>query len=111
MDGMKPGRVGIGPASCVIGYSAVVPPEQRDGLREITQMWVQPGQQKQGHGTDLMNAICEQADEHRIVLLVHCEPYRTQMTREHLREWYERFGFRELPDSPYILVRPCPIPH
>lgn len=111
MDGMKPGKVGIGPASCVIGYSGVVPPEHRDGLREITQIWVQPGQQRQGHGTNLMLALCEQADDERIVLLVHAEPYRTEMSRDDLRAWYERFGFKELPDSPYILARPWTKPH
>ena len=102
---MRCGEIGFGPASCVIGPCRLVP--AGDGLREITKLWVQPGQRRHGHGTELMRALCEAADDDRTVLLVHAKPYRTKMDQMDLRAWYERFGFRELPDSPYIMARPC----
>jgi len=106
MDGMRPGKVGIGPATCEISYPAAVPAHMRDGIREITRLWVQQGLQRQGHGTELMRELCMQADEHEKVLLVHAEPFRTDMTRDELRAWYERFGFAELPDTPCVMARP-----
>jgi len=98
------GEVGIGSASCVVGYPSVAPHDQ--SAREITKFCVPLERQDQWYGSTLMRTICDVADDDKISLLVCAEPLNAEMTREDARAWYERFGFQALPDSPYILARP-----
>ena len=106
MDGMKPGEIHLGPASCEIGICAAVPPERRPHVREITKLWVQPGQRRNGHGTALLEALCEQADAESVALLVHVEPFRDAIDASVLAKWYGQHGFLPINFEPFIMVRP-----
>jgi len=45
-------------------------------------------------GTAALNTLCGFADRYRVTILLNASPYDTDMPREKLIEWYQRFGFK-----------------
>jgi GNAT superfamily N-acetyltransferase len=100
MDGVMLGDVKMGPASASLSILGVVLPDLRDNIREISSFYVKEDERGKGAGTALLKAICEQADEYCLALLVLVE-------RSSLVAWYSRHGFDVLQDNPIVMVRPC----
>lgn len=88
-------------ASCRLNFTLGVPDEMREGIRELSHLAAtQPGN---GHGTQLMQDVCEEADRRHLVLVLIAQ-------EERLARWYERFGFFTLPDSHGMMGRPIHVP-
>lgn len=50
---------------------------------------------REGHGTSVMQTLCELADRHGVTLAILACPYgHAKMTQGKLVNWYEGFGFR-----------------
>lgn len=99
--GMRPGRRELASASLVVGVSTAVPEHMRAGTREISHVFVPPADRGKRLATALMNFICQEADANRITLLMTVRPYdEGGPDEDRLKDWYAKFGFVELQDSP-----------
>lgn len=111
--GMKPGRRELASASLVVSVSTAVPEHMRAGTREISHVFVPAADRGKRLATALMNFICQEADVNRITLLLTVQPYdEGGPDEEHLKGWYEKFGFVELQDSPQgtLMARQVHVP-
>lgn len=95
---MKTGTIQLGNATCHIGYPQCVPGNLRGFAREITELFVPEEFRGKGEATELMNAVCEQADEHDILLLLIADTYE-------LAKFYNLFGFSVIQESPILMAR------
>jgi N-acetylglutamate synthase-like GNAT family acetyltransferase len=94
MDGMKLGKRIMGPASCTLSDSEVLP-----GIIELSSLDVPIYHRKKGAANKLMNAICEEADKARKVLML------MPADSEWLVKWYESHGFEQIQADPLIMAR------
>lgn len=99
--GMRPGIRQLSSASITVSLTDAVPVRMRDKVREVSHVYVPPGDRRQRLATALMNLVCQEADANGITLLLTVEPYDTSgPTADELQNWYALFGFRDLQDSP-----------
>lgn len=98
--GMRPGRRELGVASVMVNISEAVPPHMRAGTREISHVHVPAAHRRKHLGTALMNLICQEADANGITLLLIAQPYDDGPDEDQLIDWYAKFGFTKLQDSP-----------
>lgn len=62
--------------------------------KTIRIMSVYSGHRRRGNGTQLMNLVCELADEMEMRLVLRARPYgEDQMSKDDLKSFYMRFGF------------------
>lgn len=94
---MKPGTLTLGNASLHIGYSGLIPPNQRGFVREITCFNVPEEHRGKGEGTELLQDVCEQADIKGLTLIIIADTPRLQL-------FYARHGFMTIQDEPVILM-------
>ena len=75
--------------------------------REIANLEVPAGQQRQGYATTLMHKVCREADAAGIVLLLWPAPYGDAwMSMEQLAAWYAgEFGFSGIQADPMLMAR------
>lgn len=59
----------------------------------VTRVYVPPEHRRKGIATAMMKEICEQADQQDVKLMLELAPYG-EMTKDELREFYMKFGFR-----------------
>jgi len=97
---MKTGTVQLGNATIHIGYPQIIPGNLRGFARELTEFHVPEEFRGKGEGSELMKAVCEQADEHHIMLILIADT-------EKLAMYYERFGFMAIQKQPILMAR-CP---
>lgn len=102
MDGVMVGDVELGEASATLSICGLVKPQLRPFLRELSHVYVTPEKRGQGEGTALLEAICEQADQEGLALLIQVDDTR-------LVPWYTRHGFDVLQETPILMVRPCQV--
>ena len=95
---MKTGTVQLGNATMHIGYSQIVPGNLRGFARELTEFHVPEEFIGKGEGSELMKAVCEQADEKDILLILIADT-------EKLELYYGRFGFVAIQKEPVLMIR------
>ncbi len=96
----------FGAATCTVKRSMQIPVHMRDGIREVSHVYVPFEQRRQGYATGLMRDLCAEADRLGLVLLVHAKPYADwEMDLEGLQRWYERFGFAVIQAEPRLMAR------
>ena len=94
---MKTGTVNLGNASIHIGYSQIVPPNQRGHARELTEFSVPEEHRGKGEGSLLLSEICLEADQKAILLLIQADNKR-------LQDFYARHGFVTIQEDNVILM-------
>lgn len=100
------GKYQRGEATCFVKRSVQVPVDMRDGLREISKLETPAEHQGKGHATELLKAICEEADTQALVLLLHVAPYGDAgLGASQLERWYEKFGFQTIQAEPKLMAR------
>lgn len=106
LDGMKTGARTNGPASLKVGFSQMVPVNQRGLVREVSGVVCDQAARGKGHAKALMAGVLSDADASRITLLVMVEPFDDgPMGIGDLRAWYERMGFVEIQAAPCVMAR------
>ena len=95
---MKPGTITLGNASLHVGHSQIVAPNQRGHAREITEFFVPEPHRGKGEGASLLQEVCDQADQEKILLIIIADTLR-------LATFYAKFGFIVIQDSPILMVR------
>jgi ribosomal protein S18 acetylase RimI-like enzyme len=106
MDGMK-SKYQNEHASCDVKPNADLPEEMRESVLEISSVWTDPDHRKQGYATELMKAVCEEADMSNKVLILQPSPYDTTsgVGKDKLIAWYKRFGFIVTQKTPVLMAR------
>jgi GNAT superfamily N-acetyltransferase len=100
------GKYQRGEATCLVKRSVQVPVFMRDGLREISKLETPVEHRGKGHATELLKAICEEADTQSLVLLLHVAPFgEAELGASQLERWYERFGFQTIQEEPKLMAR------
>lgn len=103
--GMRPGRRELNEASLIISFSDAVPAGMREQIREVTSLHVPLEQRRKKLATMLLNLVCQEADANGITLLLTARPMDDQgPDEEKLIEWYAKFGFKGLQDTPNGLM-------
>lgn len=93
---MKPGPRSNLSASLRISYTTLVPANLRGNLREVTHFEAtEPGQ---GHGTALLQQVCQEADKAGVVLML-------MPTTDRLAFFYGRHGFKPIQAEPAVMMR------
>jgi len=95
---MKTGTIKLGNATMHIGYSQIVPGNLRGFARELTEFHVPEEFRGKGEGSELMKAVCEQADDKDILLILIADT-------EKLELYYGRFGFMAIQKEPTLMIR------
>jgi hypothetical protein len=100
------GKYQRGYATCMVKASVQVPQEMRAGLREISKIHTPIAHRRNGDATQLLMAVCEEADTQGFVLLLHVQPYgEPDLGASQLTDWYERFGFQTIQAEPHLMAR------
>lgn len=102
---MKPGLRMHGPASLKLSYNTQVADHLRGGLLEITHVITPEQHRKQGYASLLMQKVCAEADEAGKVLLLMPQPFdMPELSKDELTDWYSRYGFDVIQESPVRLM-------
>lgn len=105
---MKPGSRSVGPASCHIKFSQVVDVTKRGLVRELTDMQTSSEWRGCGYASQLLKAVCAEADKADIMLIVRVEPYgETGLDTQEATLWYARHGFKAIQQGPVVMMRPA----
>jgi GNAT superfamily N-acetyltransferase len=91
-------------ASCRVVQNPELPPEM-DRVREVVRVWTDEDHRRQGYGTELMQAVCDEADVLGVVLMLQPLPFGEGVTKEKLMAWYSRFGFVKTQSKPVLMAR------
>lgn len=94
-------------ASLQVRISLALPKRLRERTREITKVHTAEQFQRQGYATELMKAVCEEADRDGITLILWPKPYGDDiaLSQAMLMRWYERFGFVVIQPEPVLMAR------
>lgn len=95
---MKPGTIELGNASIRVGYPQIIAPNQRGHARELTEFFVKEDHRGKGEGSVLLNEICEQADQGKLLLIIVADSLR-------LASFYARHGFIAIQANPILMAR------
>jgi len=90
----------------------------RERIREIGNLYVEPGERNKGYATRLLRKVCQKADAANMVLMLFAEPFEDDsgaveltlngLTTEQLVEFYNRFGFAITQMQPQIMMARMP---
>jgi len=94
-------------SSCTVQFTTEIPEEMRDRVREVRAVWTAKEHRKQGYATELMKAVCEDADMENMVLILQPRTFDTTsgVGNQKLIEWYKRFGFVLTQKKPALMAR------
>ena len=108
---MTPGRIELGAASLDLSYSGIVPPEDRDRVIEISNLFTLPAERGNNAANSLMQEVCEQADMANKLLMLMPEAFGNGgLTTDELIDWYSRkFGFITLQSIPKVILIRLPL--
>ena len=81
-------------SSCTVKASPTLP----DGTLELSNLLTDASERRQGYATQLMQAVCHDADIERVVLVL--TPSDADM-----HAFYKRFGFTAIQKHPVLLAR------
>ena len=102
MDGIL-GHYSNQHASAEVVEATALPPGM-DGVQELVRVWTDPDQRKQGYATELVKAICNEADITGTVLMLQPKTFG-RVGLQDLAPWYARFGFAVIQASPVLMAR------
>lgn len=104
---MRYGERKFGAATCSVVNCMGVPERMRKEIREVIKVYCPPGERGQGHATELLKAVCKEADSKRMILLMTVGPFADgPLSKEKLADWYETtFDFQAIQQEPLILAR------
>lgn len=104
---MKPGTRKFGAATCKVGRTVQVPVHMRDHMMEVSAVFTPIEERKQGFATKLMGLVCDEADKHGKLLLIHVQPYgEPDLGASQLEKWYaDTFGFIRIQEKPLLMAR------
>jgi len=105
---MKPGVRFYENATCKVSICTAIPNRLRLKTREITHVDVPENLRKQGMATQMLLNVCDEADAHKIVLVLFPKPFGegVKMDQEQLIRWYsEKFGFSVIQGKPIMMAR------
>lgn len=91
-------------ASCEVVRNPELPPEM-DRVMELVKVWTDPDHRRQGFATELVKAVCDDADAESIVLILQPRPFGHVQGLKALEGWYRRFGFVRTQDNPVLMAR------
>lgn len=94
-------------ARCEVVKNPELPADMQDRVREVVRVWTDRDQRQQGYATQLMQAVCEEADVENIVLILQPKGYDSVKApgKDKLVSWYKRFGFVKTQESPVLMAR------
>tara|TARA_R110000823_G_C15937072_1_gene500045 strand:- start:2719 stop:3093 length:375 start_codon:yes stop_codon:yes gene_type:complete len=104
---MIAGQRTSGPASLKVRVSLALPKHLRDKTREITKVHTPAAEQGNGHATELLQQVCDEADAAGLTLVLWPRPYGDDiaLSQAQLQAWYARFGFRVIQPAPVLMAR------
>ena len=105
---MKPGVRHYENATCKVSICTAIPNSMRARTREITHVDVPENLRKQGMATQMLLNVCDEADAHKMVLVLFPKPFGegSKMDQEELVRWYsEKFGFHVIQGKPIMMAR------
>ena len=91
-------------ASCRVVQNPELPPEM-DRVREVVRVYTDEDHRGQGFATELMRAVCDEADVLSIVLMLQPLPFGEGLSKDKLMAWYSRFGFVKTQNKPVLMAR------
>lgn len=106
-------------ASCRVVQNPELPSDM-ERVREVVSVWTDEDHRKQGYATELMQAVCDEADVQGIVLILQPLPFGdvipkgagakdqaayTALKADKLIAWYHRFGFMKTQNKPVLMAR------
>lgn len=101
-------------ASCRVVQNPDLPSDM-ERVREVVSVWTDEDHRKQGYGTELMQAVCDEADVEGIVLILQPRPFDSVIKSMvggplpsrwlGLENWYARFGFVKTQNKPVLMAR------
>lgn len=100
MDGMKQNYGNEHSSARVLPFGPM------PGVLEVSSFRTEHAARKQGYGTQLMQAICRDADLERVVLVLSPKAYDSGP--KELEQFYGRFGFIQIQRAPVLMAR---MPH
>lgn len=105
---MTPGLREHKHASLRIAVAECLPEDMRGQTREIVSL--SSTDQKKGHATTLMWAVCHEADHERITLILQPKPFENgPLDDARLQRFYEKFGFVIIQKEPAVLMARSPL--
>jgi predicted GNAT family acetyltransferase len=105
---MKPGARMHGPASLRLSFNTTVPAHLRGGLLELSHLTTPSQHRRQGYASILMQKVCAEADRAGKLLLLRPLPFDGDgPDQQQLADWYSRFGFDPIQESPLLMARPA----
>lgn len=112
MDGMKPGTIELDGARLDLSYPAIVPPELRNDVLEISNLLTESAVRRQNRASSLLQEVCLQADQDSKWLIVLVGAFgKDGPSTERLTDWYiSKFGFTPLQLHPQPLLMRMPQP-
>ena len=104
---MKVGPRSHGPASLQVRVSIALPEHLRARTRELVKIHTPAADQGNGHATELLRQVCDEADKAGLTLVLWPRPYGDDiaLSASMLRDWYARFGFRQIQPDPVLMAR------
>lgn len=92
-------------ASCRVVMNPELPFHLSE-VREVVDVQTDEDARRQGYATQLLQAVCEDADIERTVLILTPKPFKDgPMEEAALSAWYERFGFVQIQKKPALMAR------
>lgn len=105
---MKYGVRELNGASCKILKPISLPADMHKGIREITCLEVPPALRSAGRATALLEMVCKEADERKMILMLTVDPFGDLPgpTKDQLINWYgASFDFHVIQQVPTIMSR------
>lgn len=90
-------------STLTVGHTTAVPEHMREGMREISSLATPVEDQRKGYATALLHQVTAEADRAAMVLILLPDPYG--IDQQKLEEFYARFGFRKIQESPALMAR------
>jgi len=98
---MRPGGREFRDAALTVSIPQSVPEHMRERTREISHVFVKTEARGKRMATALMNFTCQEADANLMTLILTAREYDEGGPDEaKLVEWYTKFGFQVLQDTP-----------
>ncbi|MDR7094144.1 GNAT family N-acetyltransferase [Hydrogenophaga laconesensis] len=91
-------------ASCQVVQNPELPADM-ERVREVVRVWTDPAFRNEGYATELMKAVCDEADSEGVVLILQPKPFDANIAKARLLGFYARFGFVKTQDQPVLMAR------
>lgn len=103
---MEIGSRHLGEASCRVSPTKQLPAHLREKVLEVSGVYVPAEHRGRGQATELMRALCDEADAAGVVLMLHAQPFGDgEATQGDLVRWYSGFGFQPIQPEPLLMAR------